>query len=149
MQCFIEKRDEKHIDDNNSCEATYQNTSKGRSLTLSIHHFTIRNPLAGCTCKNEFEKCVVNKYCTEKVPSKIESTITIEEYIHVPSMITQSTDDGNNNSIYQKIEDSCPYSYCLHGGEVIVSYRIRYIFPYPPVKKWSVFVPLPFFETFE
>ncbi len=103
MQGLIEKWDEKHIDNNYSCETTNKDTCEGRSITLSIHYPTTRNPLAGCTGKDEFKKCVVNENCAEKVPPKVESTITIEEYIHVPSMITQSTDDGNNNSIYQKI----------------------------------------------
>ncbi len=103
MQGLIEKRDEKHIDDNYSCETANKYTCKGRPVTLSIHYFTIRSPLAGSTGKDEFEKCVVNKYNAKKVPSKVESTITIEKYVHVPSMITQSTDDGNNNGIYQKI----------------------------------------------
>ncbi len=95
MKGFVDKRDEKHVYQNNPSGTAKKYLRKRRSKSLFIYHFTVGEPFARCTVEDEFEDGIVDKKCTKKEPTKVEKWITIELHIQVPAVITKDTNDGN------------------------------------------------------
>lgn len=89
MQCFIQKRDKKHIDQNQSGQAPYQYCNKVRFISFFIYNSRNTQPFAGGSAENALKESVVDKQCAEKEPAK---SVIMDMIIHnIPLMHFRSS----------------------------------------------------------
>ncbi len=118
MQGLIQERDEKHIDQDQSCKASDQYCYKTGLIALLIHHFRYAQPLTGCSGKYAFKEQVINEEHAKEKPAE---TVIVEMVIHRVPLIdlgSNIADEEYYGRICQKIQDPGTRSYFIHAANL-------------------------------
>lgn len=118
MQRFIQKRDEKHI---NNCEPN-QTTDKNPTPTCFAacltDHTGITDALAKAFTKKAFCNEIIQKQGTKKEPAKVQRGKAPVKHIPVPYAVKQHSQQKDQQSVYQKVQHTCSNTSCFHGAKI-------------------------------